>query len=183
MVKSRSQASTWLRGDFLRVDSVHITTCIQPTTPPGPPLAANAAIRRTLWPGPPRDRPHASPAPLARATPRSVARALARATPRKWPGLSPLLTTGGTRAPPASSHREKALDLQHRTANSSGEGAGGTERKATPARSLQRSRTAAGTRQVPEADARNGRDTCCTLTAETAGTAHLKPCLVLWSRT
>ena len=92
MVKSRSQASTWLRGDFLRVDSVHITTCIQPTTPPGPPLAANAAIRRTLWPGPPRDRPHALPAPLARATPRSVARALARATPRKWPGLSPLLT-------------------------------------------------------------------------------------------
>ena len=77
----------------MRVDSVHITTCIQPTTPPGPPLAANAAIRRTLWPGPPRDRPHASPAPLARATPRSVARALARATPRKWPGLSPLLTS------------------------------------------------------------------------------------------
>ena len=120
MVKSRSQASTWLRGDFLRVDSVHITTCIQPTTPPGPPLAANAAIRRTLWPGPPRDRPHASPAPLARATPRSVARALARATPRKWPGLSPLLTLWAETKFQERVDRGKRRSLRVRMARSSG---------------------------------------------------------------
>jgi hypothetical protein len=92
MVKSRSQALTWLRGDFLRLDSVHITTCFQLTTPTGPPLAANDVTpARALARATPRstERPIRA---LARATPRSVVRALARATPRKWPGPIPLLT-------------------------------------------------------------------------------------------
>ena len=58
MVKSRSQASTWLRGDFT-MESAYATKCIQPTTSPGPPVAAEPRNPTAPWPGPPRDQPRA----------------------------------------------------------------------------------------------------------------------------
>jgi hypothetical protein len=80
MVKSRSQASTWLRGDLAMETAPRRCDVI--------PIYHTARFARR------RRTPRSNRAP-ARANPRSISGGLARATPRKWPGLKPLLTHDG----------------------------------------------------------------------------------------